>query len=175
MPGTRIDRNWEHLMANTYDVREQFILNGRWLFDVESDQLTELENRIAGVPVTVRVLALLARAPQTVLRRRQIFDDGRRSFGFEVCDNSLNQVIHSLRGTFDGLDPGRPYIKTVPRIGYCLLAHVAKATSYERTSPSARMIPAPPADPIFKVDRVLGLAAFDASFDKMAAIVSVST
>jgi hypothetical protein len=32
------------------------------------------------------------------------------------------KVIHSLRDTFAGLDPGRPYIRTVPRIGYCLLA-----------------------------------------------------
>jgi hypothetical protein len=37
----------EHL--HTHTVCERFILNSRWLFDVEQDQLIDLEGRMASV------------------------------------------------------------------------------------------------------------------------------
>jgi diguanylate cyclase (GGDEF)-like protein len=106
-------------------------LNGRWLFDTLSERLVDLDGHKAGVmltPLCARLLGLFAASPQAVLRRRQLFELGWKAFGFEVCENSLNQVISSLRAAFETIDPGRRYFKTVPRIGYCFLAEVRPAT-----------------------------------------------
>lgn len=121
-------------MVSAYDVIEPIVVDNRWLFDQKQDLLIDLESRTNSVklkPVAVRVLSLLVRSPLVVLRRQQLLDEGWRSFGFEVCDNSLSQVIYSLREAFTALDPERMYIKTVPRIGYCLLAEVRMPASDE--------------------------------------------
>jgi diguanylate cyclase (GGDEF)-like protein len=119
-------------MEHRYDITEQFVLNERWLFDVAQDQLTDLQRHSPGItlqPVAARILALFVQAPRVVHRRRQLLDDGWRAFGFEVCENSLNQVMCTLRSTFEAIDPTRTYIRTVPRIGYCLLAEVRPAVA----------------------------------------------
>lgn len=110
---------------------EQFVLNGRWLFDTGQNQLVSLYDSQASVvlpPVCVRVLTVLVSSPQTLVQRRRLFHDAWRVYGFEVCENSLNQVIKTLRGIFETLEPGRAYIKTYPRIGYSLIADVRSVT-----------------------------------------------
>lgn len=161
-----------YVMEHIYTVREQFILNNRWLFDVEQDQLIDLESHISSTtlkPVAARLLALLARSPQVLLRRRQLLHDGWNSFGFEVCENSLNQVIHALRETFEALHPGHPYIKTVPRIGYCLLADVRLAAAEDRQRQRPGNQPAIDAGhrALIGVDELTGLNSRHA-FDEMA-------
>jgi diguanylate cyclase (GGDEF)-like protein len=114
-----------------FTLRDPLVLNGRWLFDTVSERLVDLDGHKADftlTPLCARLLGLFAASPQAVLRRRQLFELGWKAFGFEVCENSLNQVISALRATFETIDPGRPYFKTLPRIGYCFLAEVRPAT-----------------------------------------------
>ncbi|WP_321899843.1 winged helix-turn-helix domain-containing protein [Paraburkholderia heleia] len=111
----------------TIVIDREILLNGRWQVDTVSNQLVDLQGEsVATVlsPVALRLLTLLAGSPNTVIERRKLFDEGWRRFGFEVCDNSLNQVIHTLREVFAHLCADAPGIKTVPRIGYCLMARV---------------------------------------------------
>jgi DNA-binding winged helix-turn-helix (wHTH) protein/GGDEF domain-containing protein len=114
---------------------QQFLLNGRWLFDVASSTLTDLRHpseKSVLKSVAARILSLMISSPDTLMRRRQLLDDGWRQFGFEVCENALNQVIHTLRVSFEALGPGHPVIKTIPRIGYCLLARVEPVAAQAR-------------------------------------------
>lgn len=131
----------EHFLNNG----QRFILNNRWQFDSGDDQLIDTEFRKGPVrltPAVSRLLAMFAHSPYIVLGRQQLLEDGWRSPGFEVCDNVLSQAISGLRQVFDALPPGRPYIKTIPRIGYCLLADVRISADY-RTGLSS---PAPETD-----------------------------
>jgi DNA-binding winged helix-turn-helix (wHTH) protein len=108
-------------------MNREIVLNGRWRLDAVESRLVDLQDGVAGTvlsPIAVRLLTLLAGSPNTVIGRRKLFDEGWRQFGFEVCDNSLNQVIHALREAFRNAGAGAPAIKTVPRIGYCLMARV---------------------------------------------------
>jgi diguanylate cyclase (GGDEF)-like protein len=137
-------------MGHVYNLNQQFVLNERWLFDATHGRLADLEGRVETVtlqPVATRILSLFVQAPRIVQRRRQLLDDGWRAFGFEVCENSLNQVIHMLRSAFGQLDPNKAYLRTVPRIGYCLLADVRPAGEADRTphvSESVTRTGAPP-------------------------------
>lgn len=159
-------------MNGIYQHGEQFVLNDRWLFDVEQDRLVDLTGQCSGMvlkPVAARLLAIMVRTPQTVLRRRQLFDEGWRSFGFEVCDNSLNQVMCTLRSTFEVLHPGQPYIKTIPRIGYCLLAQVRMVTAADRLAEPIIDVPGAGEQPrvLVDTDPLTGLASRHA-FDGLA-------
>jgi DNA-binding winged helix-turn-helix (wHTH) protein len=111
---------------------QRFILNHRWQFDSGDDQLIDTEFRrdpVRLTPAVSRLLAMLAHSPYIVLSKRRLLDDGWRSLGFEIADNGLSQAIATLRQIFEMLPPGRPYIKTIPRIGYCLLADVHVSTA----------------------------------------------
>lgn len=130
------------------NVMQPIVLNGRWRLDESGNQLVDLQGSgtaVAMAPVAVRLLAILARSPNTVIGRRQLFDEGWRSYGFEVCQNSLNQVICALRIAFERLGSGAPSITTVPRIGYCLLATV---TRHDVSEPMSEQVPAQATAPI---------------------------
>jgi diguanylate cyclase (GGDEF)-like protein len=119
-------------MGSMYEIIQKYVLNDRWLFDATQSRLTDLSDSTEAVilqPVAARILSLLVHSPHTIISRRKLFDEGWRAYGFEVCDNSLNQVMHTLRVAFASLDPHRQYIKTVPRIGYCLIADVRPAVA----------------------------------------------
>ncbi|WP_429260971.1 winged helix-turn-helix domain-containing protein [Paraburkholderia sp. GAS334] len=79
-----------------------------------------------------RIFDPFLRAPRIVYSRRQLLDDGWRAFGFEVGENSLAQVMRTLRGALAQLDPGVRHFQTVPRIGYCLVADVRLAVDADR-------------------------------------------
>ena len=99
-------------MEHRDDITRQFVLNERWLFDAAQDRLTDLERHSPDIPlkpVAARILALLVHAPRVVRRRQQLLDDGWRAFGFEVCENSLNQVMCTLRSTFE-TNRSQPYL-----------------------------------------------------------------
>jgi hypothetical protein len=81
-------------------MNREIVLNGRWRLDAVNNQLVDLQGGAAATalsPVAVRLLTLFAESPNTVIGRRRLFAEGWRQFGFEVCDNSLNQVICVLR------------------------------------------------------------------------------
>lgn len=126
----------------TTRANDRFILNERWVFDETADRLSDLSGVKATLllkPIVARLLARMVRAPGEVLPRRRLFDEVWRRYGFEVCDNSLNQAICSLRTLLGELGAGAPTIRTLPRIGYALLADV---TSW--SLPSASLMCPPP-------------------------------
>ncbi|SAL06661.1 diguanylate cyclase [Caballeronia calidae] len=121
---------------------QQFILNERWLLDETADQLVDLSGETADIhlkPIVTRLFGLLVRSPSVVLSRRKLFDEGWRRHGFEVCDNSLSQAICALRTVLSVLGAGAPSIKTIPRIGYALLAdvRVLQSLPHRRSAPIA--------------------------------------
>ncbi|WP_250479935.1 MULTISPECIES: helix-turn-helix domain-containing protein [unclassified Caballeronia] len=121
-------------MGNINTLTKNFVMNNRWLFDVNQDRLIDLNSaarHFSLKPVAARILTVMADSPRILLRRRDLFDFGWRAFGFEVCENSLNQVMCTLRNTFATIDPGVCYIKTVPRVGYCLLADIRAPNEQE--------------------------------------------
>ncbi|WP_250479892.1 MULTISPECIES: winged helix-turn-helix domain-containing protein [unclassified Caballeronia] len=130
-------------MEHHHSYERNYVLNERWLFVESQNQLIDQHGELSNVtlkPVAARILGRLIQHPQQVYRRRQLLEDGWRHFGFEVCENSLNQVICSLRSVFQSLEPTHTYIKTIPRIGYCLLCSVRPATSAELPPPGRRPV-----------------------------------
>jgi DNA-binding winged helix-turn-helix (wHTH) protein len=121
------------IVTRPIDISAAFLLNDWLLFVVGEftlEDINDANRKVSLKPVTARVLSLLAREPNRVFHRRELLDEGWRAFGFEVGENSLNQVISSLRTAFSELDPKRPYIRTIPRIGYALTAD-SQAVSYD--------------------------------------------
>lgn len=117
---------------------QHFILNERWLLDETADQLVDLSDARVAIhlkPIVTRLFGLLVRSPGVVLSRRKLFDEGWRRHGFEVCDNSLSQAICALRAVLDSLGVGAPSIKTLPRIGYALLADIRALPSQPHRCP----------------------------------------
>jgi DNA-binding winged helix-turn-helix (wHTH) protein len=107
--------------------RQGFLIGERVIFDTLNDQLftADCEGPVSVLaPLHARVLWHFANHPRMLLPRRQIFDQCWNVYGMEVCDNSLNQAVHKLRDAFHVVDPASIYIKTVPRIGYALLAEI---------------------------------------------------
>jgi DNA-binding winged helix-turn-helix (wHTH) protein len=114
-----MDMNFRH------SGRQGFVIGEHIVFDTLNDQLISVqgEGPVAMLkPVHTRVLWHFVNHPRVLLPRRELFDQCWREYGMEVCDNSLNQVVHALRDAFHMIDPASSYIKTVPRIGYALLA-----------------------------------------------------
>jgi DNA-binding winged helix-turn-helix (wHTH) protein len=104
-----------------------FVLGQRVVFDALNERLftySRFDSVLRLAPLDVRILLQFVHAPQTLLRRQALFDQGWRQYGMEVCENSLNQVVHSLREAFRAIDPASGYIKTLPRLGYVLTATV---------------------------------------------------
>ncbi|SAL05203.1 DNA-binding transcriptional activator CadC [Caballeronia calidae] len=137
-------------MDKHYTLNEKFVLNDRWLFDPTQDRLVDLMGQIDSVmlkPVASRLLRILAHSPKTLLHREHLLDEGWRSFGFEVSENSLNQVMCALRTAFQALDPQETYIRTVPRIGYCFLASVRPMSDGEHVARAHNLAPASVQEP----------------------------
>jgi DNA-binding winged helix-turn-helix (wHTH) protein len=103
------------------------ILNDRLAFRAERETLTGLDGCLPVMmlgPVAVRTLSALIYAPNIVLSRRELFAMVWQAYGQEACDEGLDRVMCILRRAFEALDPGEPYIRAIPRIGYALLARV---------------------------------------------------
>jgi DNA-binding winged helix-turn-helix (wHTH) protein len=87
----------------------------------------------------IRILLQFVRAPQTLLRRETLFNEGWRRYGMDVCEDSLNQIVYSLREAFCTIVPASSYIKTLPHVGYVLNAPVRSGQENSR----ARQRPTP--------------------------------
>ncbi|WP_455289000.1 winged helix-turn-helix domain-containing protein [Cupriavidus necator] len=98
--------------------------DGLTFFEPASGLLAGPRGLVYLKPVTARLLLHFAKAPRSLLRRQELIDAAWRQAGLGIHENSLNQTIHDLRNAFSRLDPGRTYIKTVPRLGYVLLSSV---------------------------------------------------
>ncbi|WP_455285761.1 winged helix-turn-helix domain-containing protein [Cupriavidus necator] len=111
------------------DIGGRYQLNGSLCFDLASSRLwLDGTQRSAMLkPIASRLLLILCHHPRMVLRRQFLAHALWHSEGMVVSDNSLNQAICHLRDGLAQVDPAGIYIKTLPRIGYALLASVVKS------------------------------------------------
>ncbi|VVP54754.1 winged helix-turn-helix domain-containing protein [Pseudomonas fluorescens] len=70
--------------------------------------------------IASRCFSLILRSKDAVVRKRDLMAGAWGSYGLEVTDNSLAQVVRQLRLALEKLQPDRDFIQTVPRIGYRL-------------------------------------------------------
>jgi DNA-binding winged helix-turn-helix (wHTH) protein len=112
------------MSASEFHGGRGFAIGKDVVFDVLNDRLVRAGQdgyQVQLKPVASRLLQQFVGAPRTVVGRRQLLDQNWRAYGMEVCENSLNQAIHTLREAFQEIDPAGLYIKTIPRIGYALV------------------------------------------------------
>lgn len=111
------------------DIGLKYQLNGNLWFDIARNRLQrEAMQQFALLkPIASRLLLIMCHHPRMVLRRQFLVNALWQSEGMVVSDNSLNQAVCHLRDGFTQVDPEGIYIKTLPRIGYALLASVSKS------------------------------------------------
>ncbi|AKK24735.1 hypothetical protein MB84_28420 (plasmid) [Pandoraea oxalativorans] len=108
----------------------EFRVNGSAVFSPKDNLLVNkrLGRTFPLAPVASRLLLFLCCHPNVIVKRREIFRAVWEDFGFEVSQGSINQTIFVLRGALDDAGVGADCIRTIPRIGYCLLAGVERIT-----------------------------------------------
>jgi DNA-binding winged helix-turn-helix (wHTH) protein len=124
------------MSANEFQSGRNYAIGEDVVFDVLNDRLVRVgrdTHHVQLKPVAARLLQQFVDAPRTVVGRRQLLDRNWRAYGMEVCENSLNQAIHTLREAFQAIDPDHLYLKTIPRIGYALVVDVQPVTVSQRT------------------------------------------
>ncbi|WP_321899925.1 winged helix-turn-helix domain-containing protein [Paraburkholderia heleia] len=115
-----------------FENEQLYLLNDRLVFHATRGTVTDLENILPVIalgPAAVRTLSALIYAPGAVLSHRELLAMVWQAYGEEGCRDNLDQVIQILRRTFEALDPHGYYIRTIPRVGYVLLATVAPRTT----------------------------------------------
>ena len=70
--------------------------------------------------IASRCFSVMLKSKDEVVRKRELMAGAWGSYGLEVTDNSLAQVVRQLRLALEKLQPDRDFIQTVPRIGYRL-------------------------------------------------------
>ena len=105
---------------------ENLLFNGVIALDIKANRLVATGRVVRLSPAAVRVLTQFGAVPKTLLHRALLIEQGWEKYGLEVRPNGLNQVIHEIRNAFAQLDAQRNYIKTLPRLGYVLLADVTR-------------------------------------------------
>ncbi|WP_315809277.1 winged helix-turn-helix domain-containing protein [Pseudomonas sp. C9-3] len=99
----------------------RYAINHSIHFDSEAFELYLAEaptERIRIGAIASRCLTLLVQADGKIVTKREFMSGAWGSFGLEVTENSLAQVIHQLRAALEKLQPGHELILTTPRIGY---------------------------------------------------------
>jgi DNA-binding winged helix-turn-helix (wHTH) protein len=91
--------------------------------------------------IASRCLTQLLEANGQIVSKRELLTGAWGSFGLEVSDNSLAQVIRQLRVTLESLQPGHELILTVPRIGYKITQPVELL---DLAAPSLAIVPIAP-------------------------------
>jgi DNA-binding winged helix-turn-helix (wHTH) protein len=71
--------------------------------------------------IASRCFSVMLKSKDDVVRKRELMAGAWGSYGLEVTDNSLAQVVRQLRLALEKLQPDRDFIQTVPRIGYRLI------------------------------------------------------
>jgi cholera toxin transcriptional activator len=106
----------------------KFILAGRYTFDPNNNSLTDKENEEEIVRLgsnESRILLLLITKPNDVIKREELHDFVWRKQGFEVDDSSLTQAISTLRKALNDSTKQPEFVKTVPKLGYQMIAQVS--------------------------------------------------
>jgi DNA-binding winged helix-turn-helix (wHTH) protein len=119
------------MSASEFQSGRNYAIGTDVVFDVLNDRIVRVGRdgyQIQLKPVAARLLQQFVDAPRTIVGRRQLLDRNWRAYGMEVCENSLNQAIHTLREAFQAIDPDHLYLKTIPRIGYALVVDVQSVT-----------------------------------------------
>jgi len=116
---------------------------GRWRADPRADEI-EADGRVVKLePLKMRLLMALAERPGEVLLTQELLDTVWS--GLIVTSNSVYQGIAQLRRLLgDGADES-PYIETVPRKGYRLVATVQRLERGATPPDSVKEAP-PPSD-----------------------------
>ncbi|WP_455285574.1 winged helix-turn-helix domain-containing protein [Cupriavidus necator] len=111
------------------DIGLKYQLNGDLWFDLARNRIHReaMQEYAILKPIASRLLLIMCHHPRMVLRRQFLVNALWQSEGMVVSDNSLNQAVCHLRDGFTKIDPNGFYIKTLPRIGYALLASVSKS------------------------------------------------
>jgi DNA-binding winged helix-turn-helix (wHTH) protein len=91
--------------------------------------------------IASRCLTQLLEANGQIVSKRDLLTGAWGSFGLEVSDNSLAQVVRQLRVALESLQPGHELILTVPRIGYKITQPVERL---EHAPPSPASPPIAP-------------------------------
>lgn len=109
--------------------RKPLVLNGRWMFDPDQDQLLDLQHgaMVSLGPAESRLLRVFAASALLVLPPQQLINAAWRNIGLDADEEELAKVIRGLSDLFARLPSQRPHIRTIPRIGYVLLADVSEA------------------------------------------------
>ncbi|MGC9422330.1 winged helix-turn-helix domain-containing protein [Vibrio sp.] len=105
----------------------KFILANRFIFDPTSNLLVDTEMGEEEIRLgsnESRILFMLVQHPNNVITRHELHNYVWREQGFEVDDSSLTQAISTLRKMLKDSTKAPQFIKTVPKRGYQLIAHV---------------------------------------------------
>ena len=116
---------------------------GDWTVDPELGQMAQGEQTVRLEPRTLRLLLCLAGRPGQVLSAEQLLAEVWP--GVIVTSDSVYQAIAALRRLLGDDAKASPYIVTVPRKGYRLVAAVAAVPA--APAPPAAAPVAPPASP----------------------------
>ena len=85
--------------------------------------------------IASRCLTQLLQANGQIVSKRDLMSGAWGTFGLEVTDNSLAQVVRQLRVALEKLQPDHELIITIPRIGYKISEQV---TLLDGTAPAAQ-------------------------------------
>ncbi|WP_250479915.1 MULTISPECIES: hypothetical protein [unclassified Caballeronia] len=112
------------------------ILNNRWMLSVKSNKIIDLEYRVDTQflqPEATLIVSFLAENPFIIFSREQLIYAGWGEAGSnpDFDPTRLGELMKTISEIFVRLPPGRPYLKFFPRLGYCLLADVRQAHSFE--------------------------------------------
>jgi DNA-binding winged helix-turn-helix (wHTH) protein/tetratricopeptide (TPR) repeat protein len=102
-------------------LREPALAIGRWRVDPRADEITSDGQVVKLEPLKMRLLLALAERPGEVVLTQELLDTVWS--GVIVTSASVYQGIAQLRRLLDE-DAGTPYIETIPRKGYRLVAPV---------------------------------------------------
>ncbi len=152
-----------------------YIINNLIHFDSEAFTLYRAdapEEALRIGAIASRCLTLLLQANGQIVSKRDLMNGAWGSFGLEVTENSLAQVVRQLRVALEKLQSDHELITTVPRIGYKineqveLLDNSAVPASLappppQTIEPSIVAAPVQPAEPLcnWPARMFLGLAA----------------
>ncbi|HSC83672.1 MAG TPA: winged helix-turn-helix domain-containing protein [Pseudomonas sp.] len=93
--------------------------------------------------IASRCLTLLLQADGQIVSKRDLMNGAWGSFGLEVTENSLAQVVRQLRVALEKLNGNPELIATVPRIGY----RITEAVTLLDNSSAPPQTPPPAIEP----------------------------
>ena len=118
---------------------------GDWVADPDTDTLARGSELAKLEPRAMRLLLLLAQSPGAVISVDRMLTEVWP--GVIVGPASVYQAISQLRRALADTDPEPPYIATVPRKGYRLIAPVRPVTASGTPQPAAPPAAQPAAPP----------------------------